>query len=110
MRTPNLRRELALGMVAGVGADGRLAGVEIEDEPRFAWRGLCLDVARRFLPGVDSSPGMGNPPTRVPDGFEVGLGAGIGISTDKLHARGPVGPEGLTSEKYVVFGDGHVRG
>jgi len=65
--------------------------------------------AREFIARVDSSSVMINASSAFADGFEYGLGAEIGISTDKIHARGPVGLQGLTSQKYVVFGDGHIR-
>ena len=64
---------------------------------------------RRFMSEVDSSSIMVNASTAFADGFEYGLGAEIGISTDKFHVRGPVGLEGLTSQKYIVLGDGHIR-
>jgi glutamate-5-semialdehyde dehydrogenase len=68
-----------------------------------------LSSARRFITEVDSSSVIVNASTRFADGFEYGLGAEIGISTDKFHARGPVGLQGLTSQKYIVFGDGQIK-
>jgi glutamate-5-semialdehyde dehydrogenase len=68
-----------------------------------------LDAARRFAAGIDSSAVMINTSTRFNDGFEFGLGAEIGISTDKYHARGPCGVKELTSYKYIVYGDGQIR-
>ena len=68
-----------------------------------------FENSQRFINEVNSSSVMVNASTRFADGFEYGLGAEIGISTDKLHARGPVGPEGLTTLKYIVLGEGHIR-
>ena len=71
--------------------------------------GLARRMVRRFVAGVDSGNVMVNCSTRFSDGFEFGLGAEIGISTDKFHARGPLGLRELTSYKWVIFGSGQVR-
>ena len=68
-----------------------------------------LSSVEKFFKEVDSSSVMHNLPTCFADGFEYGLGAEVGISTDKLHARGPVGLEGLTSQKFVIKGQGQLR-
>jgi len=90
--------DAAMGHIAKYGSQHTDA-IVTEDEAR----------AKRFLREVDSSSVLVNASTRFADGYEYGLGAEIGISTDKLHARGPVGLEGLTSQKFVVFGTGQVR-
>jgi len=92
--TEYLAPELAIKVVAGLDE-----AIVSEDYTR----------ARRFLAEVDSSSVMVNASTRFADGFEYGLGAEIGISTDKIHARGPVGLEGLTSQKWIVLGNGEIR-
>lgn len=107
-QTEYLAPVLAIRVVAGV--DGAMA--HIAEYSSGHTESIVTEnhgTAMRFLREVDSSSVMINASTRFADGFEYGLGAEIGISTDKLHARGPVGLEGLTSSKYVVFGDGHVR-
>lgn len=107
-RTEYLAPILAIRVVAGVeGAMAHIANYSSGHTESIVTENH--DTAMRFLREVDSSSVMINASTRFADGFEYGLGAEIGISTDKLHARGPVGLEGLTSSKYVVFGDGHIR-
>src|SRR3569623_194261 len=100
------------GLLARVGADLDAARAHIERYGSQHTDAIVTEDytrARRFLREVDSSSVMVNASTRFADGFEYGLGAEIGISTDKIHVRGPVGLEGLTSQKFIVLGEGHVR-
>ncbi|MFB9887160.1 glutamate-5-semialdehyde dehydrogenase [Balneatrix alpica] len=107
-RTEYLAPVLAIRVVAGL--DEAIAHInEYSSQHTDAIITENHSRAMRFLREVDSSSVMVNASTRFADGFEYGLGAEIGISTDKIHARGPVGLEGLTSQKYIVLGDGHIR-
>jgi glutamate-5-semialdehyde dehydrogenase len=107
-RTEFLAPVIAIGTVAGV-AEAIAHINEYSSQHTEAIVTENYTHAMRFLREVDSSSVMVNASTRFADGFEYGLGAEIGISTDKIHARGPVGLEGLTSQKWIVFGDGEVR-
>lgn len=108
-RTEYLAPILSIRIVAGI--DEAISHIEaFGSQHTDAIITENLGRARRFLTEVDSSSVMVNASTRFADGFEYGLGAEIGISTDKLHARGPVGLEGLTCQKFIVIGDGHIRG
>ena len=108
-RTEYLAPILAIRIVDGIDeAIAHINDLRLEPHRRHRHRATTAD-AMRFLREVDSASVMVNASTRFADGFEFGLGAEIGISTDKLHARGPVGLEGLTSQKFVVFGSGQIR-
>ncbi|HEX7559503.1 MAG TPA: glutamate-5-semialdehyde dehydrogenase [Usitatibacter sp.] len=107
-RTEYLAPIVSIRMLAGI--DEAIAHIaEFGSQHTDAIVTEDLARAQRFLREVDSSSVMVNASTRLADGYEYGLGAEIGISTDKLHARGPVGLEGLTSQKWIVLGDGHLR-
>ncbi len=107
-RTEFLAPIIAIGMVAGL--NEAIAHINaFSSQHTEAIVSENHSNAMRFLREVDSSSVMINASTRFADGFEYGLGAEIGISTDKIHARGPVGLEGLTSQKWIVFGDGEIR-
>jgi len=107
-RTEYLAPIVSIRMLAGI--DEAIAHIaEFGSQHTDAIVTEDLARAQRFLREVDSSSVMVNASTRLADGYEYGLGAEIGISTNKLHARGPVGLEGLTSQKWIVLGDGHLR-